>query len=167
MGRLPCDVAGVVPGRARGVGSARVGGSLSARARRGAAVPCPGVREASRIGAGRLGRADRRRGGSDQHEKRAGGCRHPHGPTVLTVPTPTPGSANPDYVRPHYRRDVTLGEDACRTANRPGAEALASLRNLTNGIYELALAQGRTQVDTLSSWCQQQTFTKAWRLLQR
>ena len=60
-----------------------------------------------------------------------------------------------------------MGEDACRTADRPGAEALASLRNLANGIYELALAQGRTQVDTLKSWCQQQTFTKAWRLLQR
>jgi hypothetical protein len=38
----------------------------------------------------------------------------------------------------HYRRDVTLGEDACRTAGRQGAAVLASLRNLTNGVYELA-----------------------------
>lgn len=67
----------------------------------------------------------------------------------------------------HYRRDVTLGEDACRTASRQGAEVLASLRNLANGIYELARAQGRTTVDTLNSWCEQQTFTKAWKLLQR
>ena len=37
----------------------------------------------------------------------------------------------------HYRRDVTLGEDANRTANRKGAAVLASLRNLANGIYEL------------------------------
>ena len=65
----------------------------------------------------------------------------------------------------HYRRDVTLGEDACRTANRAGAEVLATLRNLTNGLYELARAQGRTKVDTLKSWCQQQTFSSAHRLL--
>ena len=37
----------------------------------------------------------------------------------------------------HYRRDVTLAEDACRTASRQGAAALASLRNLAIGIYEL------------------------------
>ena len=30
----------------------------------------------------------------------------------------------------HYRRDVTLGEDANRTAERHGAQVLASLRNL-------------------------------------
>ena len=46
----------------------------------------------------------------------------------------------------HYRRDVTLGEDACRTANRPGAAVLASLRNLANGLYELERAGQRTQV---------------------
>ena len=33
----------------------------------------------------------------------------------------------------HYRRDVSFGEDACRTANRQGAAVLASLRNLANG----------------------------------
>lgn len=67
----------------------------------------------------------------------------------------------------HYRRDVTLGEDANRTADRNGAAVLASLRNLANGIYELARERGRTQVDTLRSWCQQQTFTSAWPQLQR
>ena len=65
----------------------------------------------------------------------------------------------------HYRRDVTLGEDACRVAHRQGAEVLACLRNTVNGLYELARARGRTQVDTLASWCQQQTFTTAWKLL--
>jgi hypothetical protein len=34
----------------------------------------------------------------------------------------------------HYRREVTLGEDAGRTTERKGAEALASWRNLTSGI---------------------------------
>jgi len=67
----------------------------------------------------------------------------------------------------HYRRDVTLGEDANRTADRNGAAVLTSLRNLANGIYELARERGRTQVDTLRSWCQQQTFSSAWPLLQR
>ena len=67
----------------------------------------------------------------------------------------------------HYRRDVTLGEDACRAAGRNGAAVLASLRNLAIGVYELAKERGRTRIDTLRSWCQQQTFTTLWPLLQR
>jgi hypothetical protein len=67
----------------------------------------------------------------------------------------------------HYRRDVTLGEDANRTAERKGAAALASLRNLANGLYELEREAQRTRVDTLKSWCQQQTFSTVWPLLQR
>lgn len=67
----------------------------------------------------------------------------------------------------HYRRDVTLGEDACTTAHRSGAAGLASLRNLANGIYELHKEHKRTQVDTLKSWCQQQTFTTVWPILNR
>ena len=58
------------------------------------------------------------------------------------------------------------GVCANRTAHRHGAAVLASLRNLTNGIYELAKERGRTAVDTLKSWCQQQTFTTVWPLLQ-
>jgi predicted transposase YbfD/YdcC len=67
----------------------------------------------------------------------------------------------------HYRRDVTLGEDACRTAERKGAEALACLRNLAIGVYELERERKRTSVDTLKSWCQQQTFSTIWSILQR
>ena len=67
----------------------------------------------------------------------------------------------------HYRRDVTLGEDACRVADRQGAEVLASLRNLALGIYELRRARKKTQVDTLASWCQQQTFSTAWSALRQ
>ena len=67
----------------------------------------------------------------------------------------------------HYRRDVTFGEDACRVKDRNAAAVLASRRNLANGIYELAVERGRTRVDTLRSWCQQQTFSGAWPLLQR
>jgi hypothetical protein len=67
----------------------------------------------------------------------------------------------------HYRRDMTLGEDACRTTSRKGAAALVSLRNLANGIYELQKEQKRTKVDSFRSWCQQQTFTTLWPLLNR
>lgn len=65
----------------------------------------------------------------------------------------------------HYRRDVTLAEDACRTANRNGAAVLASFRNLANGIYELQKERKRTTADSLRSWCQQQTFQTVWPLL--
>jgi predicted transposase YbfD/YdcC len=67
----------------------------------------------------------------------------------------------------HYRRDVTFGEDANRTADRNGAPVLASLRNLANGIYELQKQRNATTADSLRSWCQQQTFTTIWPLLQR
>jgi hypothetical protein len=67
----------------------------------------------------------------------------------------------------HYRRDVTLGEDANRTANRNGAAVLASFRNLANGVYELQKERHATTADSLRSWCQQQTFTTVWPLLQR
>ena len=67
----------------------------------------------------------------------------------------------------HYRRDVTLGEDACTTKHRAAAGVLASLRNLAIGAYELERKRGRTKLDTLNSWCEQQTFTRAWTLLNR
>ena len=67
----------------------------------------------------------------------------------------------------HYRRDGTLGEDACRTADRNGAAALASFRNLANGIYELQKERKNTTADSLNSWCQQQTFTTVWPILNR
>ena len=67
----------------------------------------------------------------------------------------------------HYRRDVSLGEDACRTTERQGAAVLASLRNLAIGIYELEREAGRTTVDTFKSWFQQQTFSTVWPILQR
>lgn len=65
----------------------------------------------------------------------------------------------------HYRRDVTFHEDANRTADRNGAPVLASLRNLANGIYELQKERKATRADSLNSWCQQQTFTTVWPIL--
>jgi predicted transposase YbfD/YdcC len=65
----------------------------------------------------------------------------------------------------HYRRDVTFAEDACRTANRNGAALLATFRNLANGLYELQKERKKTTADSLRSWCQQQTFSTVWPLL--
>lgn len=65
----------------------------------------------------------------------------------------------------HYRRDMTLGEDANRTAHRQGAATLASLRNLANGVYEIQKELKHTTADTFKSWCEQQTFTSVWPLL--
>jgi hypothetical protein len=67
----------------------------------------------------------------------------------------------------HYRRDVTLGEDACQTADHTGAGALASLRNLAIGLYELQKEGKKTKADSLRSWCQQQTFSTLWPLLNK
>jgi len=67
----------------------------------------------------------------------------------------------------HYRRDVTLGEDANRTAHRHGAAVLASLRNLAIGVYELQRERRRTTADSLRAWREQQTFSTVWPLLQR
>ena len=67
----------------------------------------------------------------------------------------------------HYRRDVSLGEDACRAADRKGAAVLASLRNLANGLFELQKERKTTTADSLRGWCQQQTFTTLWPILNR
>ena len=57
----------------------------------------------------------------------------------------------------HYRRDVTLGEDACRV----------TLRNLAIGVYELEKHQKRTDADSLPSWQRSQKFGTASAALRR
>lgn len=37
----------------------------------------------------------------------------------------------------HYRREVSLEEDACRMGGRTGAFVMATLRNLRSGLFEL------------------------------
>ncbi len=67
----------------------------------------------------------------------------------------------------HYRRDVSLGEDACRVRDRVAASVLASLRNLAIGVYELERHQERTKADSLPSWRRSQSFGKAMAALKR
>lgn len=61
----------------------------------------------------------------------------------------------------HHRRDVCFGEDACRIAKRPAAHAMASLRNLAIGIYELQRELGKTGAEGCKSWSRQLTASKA------
>lgn len=65
----------------------------------------------------------------------------------------------------HHRRDVSFGEDACRIANRSAAHALAALRNLAIGIYEIRNEQGKTCAEGCKSWSRQLTPSRALALL--
>lgn len=65
----------------------------------------------------------------------------------------------------HYRRDMSLGEDASRIAKRSAAQILAALRNLTIGIYELEKERGRTKTKQLKAWCRKLTPSQTLRLL--
>lgn len=65
----------------------------------------------------------------------------------------------------HYRRDVSFGEDACRIARKPAAHAMATLRNLAIGIYELQKDLGKTGAEGCKSWSRQLTVSKALALL--
>jgi predicted transposase YbfD/YdcC len=67
----------------------------------------------------------------------------------------------------HHRRDVTFGEDACRVADRLAAHAIATLRNLAIGIYELEKDRGHVKADSCASWRRQMTFTKAYTMLRK
>jgi predicted transposase YbfD/YdcC len=67
----------------------------------------------------------------------------------------------------HYRRDVSLGEDACRVANRTGAYVLATLRNLLLGLFELQQHRGKTQARTFPGWRRKLTNTQKVQLITR
>jgi hypothetical protein len=57
----------------------------------------------------------------------------------------------------HHRRDVSFGEDACRVADRTAAHALATLRNLAIGLYEIECSRDRVAANGLKSWCRRMT----------
>jgi hypothetical protein len=67
----------------------------------------------------------------------------------------------------HYRRDVTLGEDACGVSQRGAAQVLATLRNLALGLHELARAREEIAVPSAASGCRQMTFSRALAWLRR
>lgn len=65
----------------------------------------------------------------------------------------------------HYRRDVSFGEDACRVAHRSSAHALATLRNLAIGLYEIQCSHDRMDANGCKSWSRRMTVSKALTLL--
>ena len=67
----------------------------------------------------------------------------------------------------HYRRDVSLGEDASRISGRSGAYVMATLRNLLLGLMELQRHHGKTQAPTFPAWRRKLTTTQKLQLLIR
>ena len=65
----------------------------------------------------------------------------------------------------HYRRDVSLGEDASRISGRTGAFAMATLRNLVLGLFELQKHRGQTKVRTFPSWRRKLTQSQILQLI--
>ena len=52
----------------------------------------------------------------------------------------------------HYRRDVSLGEDASTISGRNSAFAMATLRNLVLGLYELQKDRDKTKENHFAGW---------------
>ena len=67
----------------------------------------------------------------------------------------------------HYRRDVSLGEDASRISGRNGAFVMATLRNLLLGLFELQKHRGQTKARTFPGWRRKLTNTGKIQLLTR
>ena len=67
----------------------------------------------------------------------------------------------------HYRRDVSLGEDASRISKRSAAQAMATLRNLVLGLFELQKAQTKTSEPHLPGWQRKMTASAALQLIKK
>lgn len=67
----------------------------------------------------------------------------------------------------HYRRDVSLGEDASRIGKRTGAYVMATLRNLLLGLFELQQHRGQTQARSFPGWRRKLTDTQKVQLIIR
>ncbi len=67
----------------------------------------------------------------------------------------------------HYRRDVTLNEDASKVTGRGAAQAMATLRNLVIGLFELQQDKGRANAPNLPGWRRRMTATKALGLIKK
>lgn len=65
----------------------------------------------------------------------------------------------------HYRRDVTLGEDASRISGRSGAQVMAALRNTVLGLFELQKDRGQTKARHVPSWQRLMSASQAIQLI--
>ena len=67
----------------------------------------------------------------------------------------------------HYRRDVSLGEDASTISGRNSAFAMATLRNLVLGLFELQKDRAKTKEDHFAGWHRTLSTTQIIQLLTR
>lgn len=67
----------------------------------------------------------------------------------------------------HYRRDVTLGEDASQIGGRGAAHVMATLRNLVLGLFELQKENGQTASDCVPGWQRKMSASDAIRLIKK
>jgi predicted transposase YbfD/YdcC len=67
----------------------------------------------------------------------------------------------------HYRRDVTLGEDASQISGRQAAQAMATLRNLVLGLFELQKDQAKTKAAHVPGWQRKMTASAALQLIKK
>jgi len=65
----------------------------------------------------------------------------------------------------HYRRDVSLGEDASQISGRSAAQAMATLRNLVLGLFELHKAKDKAT--HLPGWQRKLTASAALKLFKK
>jgi hypothetical protein len=65
----------------------------------------------------------------------------------------------------HYRRDVSLGEDASLIAGRTGAFVMATLRNLVLGLFELQKRDGKATAPYVPGWIRRMTGSQALKLI--
>jgi hypothetical protein len=67
----------------------------------------------------------------------------------------------------HYRRDVSLGEDACQISGTTRAYVMATLRNLVLGLFELQKHRGQTAARTFPGWRRKLTNPQKIELITR
>jgi predicted transposase YbfD/YdcC len=67
----------------------------------------------------------------------------------------------------HYRRDVSMGEDASRISGRTGAYVMATLRNLLLGLFELQKHRHKTKARSFPGWRRRLTDTQKLQLITR
>lgn len=67
----------------------------------------------------------------------------------------------------HYRRDVSLGEDASQISGRKAAQAMATLRNLVLGLFELQKDQAKANAPHLPGWQRKMTASAAIQLIKK
>lgn len=65
----------------------------------------------------------------------------------------------------HYRRDVSLGEGASLV--RQAAHAMAVVRNLVLGLFELEKDQGKTNAASVPGWQRRLSASGAIRLIKK